>query len=163
MTDGSAGPDDGPFQHATAVLLGCNGVLLRGPSGSGKSLLAQMLLAEARTRRHFAALIGDDRVQLIAGSFGLIAAGAPAIAGLVELRGRGIQRHLHEPQALIRLVVDLVPPADLERMPAAGQLQCVLAGVSLPLQPVPAGSSMHQLALVRAALREVCGEAGCPL
>ena len=163
MMQGNCGPDDGPFQHATTVLLGCNGVLLRGPSGSGKSLLAQMLLAEARARRHYAALVGDDRVQLIGGPSGLVAKAAPAIAGLVELRGRGIENARHEPQALIRLVVDLVPPADLERMPAAGQLQCVLAGVGLPRQPVPRGDAMHQLARVRAALREVSGEAGCPL
>lgn len=163
MMQGDGGPDDGPFQHASAVLLGCNGVLLRGASGSGKSLLAQMLLAEARARRHYAALVCDDRVQLIGGPAGLVVKAAPAIAGLVELRGRGIENARHEPQALIRLVVDLVSPADLERMPAAEQLQCVLAGVSLPRQPVPAGAPEHQLALVRAALREVCGDTGCPL
>ena len=48
--------------HATAVIYGDYGVLILGPSGSGKSALALALLARARSAGLFAALIGDDRV-----------------------------------------------------------------------------------------------------
>ena len=48
--------------HATAVVYGESGVLILGPSGSGKSALALALLARARDSGLFGALIGDDRV-----------------------------------------------------------------------------------------------------
>ena len=44
--------------HATAVLLDGKGVVLRGPSGSGKSDLALRLIDEG------AILIADDRVDV---------------------------------------------------------------------------------------------------
>ena len=47
--------------HASAVLVEGRGVLLRGPSGSGKSSLALALLLADRERNR---LIADDRVAL---------------------------------------------------------------------------------------------------
>ena len=70
--------------HATAVLVGADGVLIRGESGSGKSALALALIERG------ARLIADDRLTL-SGCHGRIVATAPgATAGLIELRGRGI-------------------------------------------------------------------------
>ncbi len=51
--------------HASAVLTGAHAVLIRGPSGSGKSHLALSLLEAAQSHLlPFARLVGDDRVHL---------------------------------------------------------------------------------------------------
>lgn len=152
-----------PFQHATALVLGCHGVLLRGPSGAGKSMLALELLAMARRKGHWAALVGDDRVELTAYPSGLVASGAPVLAGQIELRGRGIEGERAERQALIRLVVDLVPSGQLERMPEDDAFQTILAGVVVARQPAPAGDLPHQVMLARAALTRLCNGAECPV
>ena len=68
--------------HASAVLVGARAVLIRGPSGSGKSRLALELIEAGHAGRlRFARLVADDRVHLEAAG-GQIA-GAP---------GRGIGR-----------------------------------------------------------------------
>ena len=48
--------------HATAVIHGESGILIFGPSGSGKSALALALMARASATGAFGALIGDDRI-----------------------------------------------------------------------------------------------------
>ena len=57
----------GTTVHAAAVLVGARAVLIRGPSGVGKSRLALQLIqaADAGTLR-FTRLVGDDRVHLSA-------------------------------------------------------------------------------------------------
>ena len=50
--------------HATAVIHGESGVLILGPSGSGKSALALALMARASGEGAFGALIGDDRIYV---------------------------------------------------------------------------------------------------
>ena len=51
--------------HASAVLVGNRAVLIRGPSGSGKSRLAFDLILAGRCGQIAPAmLIGDDRVHL---------------------------------------------------------------------------------------------------
>ncbi len=152
-----------PYQHATALVLGCHGLLLRGPSGAGKSMLALELLALARRKGHWAALVGDDRVVLTAYPSGLVASGAPVLAGQIELRGRGIEGELAERQALIRLVVDLVPAGQMERMPEDDAFQVTLAGVVVARQPAPERDLQRQVLLVRAALAQLCNGAECPV
>ncbi len=93
--------------HATAVVFGESGVVIIGPSGSGKSALALALLAHAKMTGRFAALLGDDRVWLRAESGRLIASGAQHMAGLIERRATGLQAAASEPAAVVRLVVDL--------------------------------------------------------
>ena len=75
--------------HATAVIYGENGVLILGPSGSGKSALALALLALARSAGLFGALIGDDRVWIRQAGGRLIASGARNLAGVIERRMAG--------------------------------------------------------------------------
>jgi serine kinase of HPr protein (carbohydrate metabolism regulator) len=140
----------GPIQttiHATCVVLGEAGVLIRGSSGAGKSALADELLTSASGG--FARLIGDDRIVVTTLAGRLIAAGHPAIAGLIERRGAGIVRRDPEPGCVVRLVVDLTgdPPP---RMPAQGERQTRISGVDLPL--VTLGPGPDRAARVRTAL-----------
>ena len=131
--------------HATAVLVGAEGVLIRGPSGAGKSTLAWRLIGRG------ARLIADDRLHLSACSGRLVATAPAQTAGKMELRGRGILSVAYERNAVIRLVLDLIPEADLERLPEDAQLSTMLLGVVLPRQAVPA-ASVTALLLVDSAL-----------
>jgi serine kinase of HPr protein (carbohydrate metabolism regulator) len=116
--------------HATAIVVGEHGILIRGPAGAGKSSLARDILARAEGLGGFAALVSDDRVRLSAAS-GRVVASAPApIAGLLEIRGIGLVRVPHEPAAVLRLVVDLDGEAPRMAEPAA--LAAEIAGMRLP-------------------------------
>ena len=68
--------------HASAVLVGARAVLIRGPSGSGKSRLALALLHAARQGLlPFARLVADDRAHVEAAHGRLLVRPAPALAG----------------------------------------------------------------------------------
>ena len=130
----------GTTVHASAVLVGARAVLIRGPSGSGKSrLVLAMLDAMICGRVRFARLVGDDRVAVAARGGRLIACPHPTIAGQIESRGEGILATPHEAAAVIRLVIDVgakpvaaKPVAAPARMPQAHAKVC-LCGVELPL------------------------------
>jgi serine kinase of HPr protein (carbohydrate metabolism regulator) len=132
--------------HGTAVLVGAQGVLIRGASGAGKSSLALALIERGGR------LIADDQVHLSVCHGRLVATAPGAVRGKIELRGRGLLSVAHEQSALIRLVVDIVPDEGLERLPEDHQLSGELLGVTLSRQPVPATHDLSP-ALVLAALR----------
>lgn len=130
--------------HAGCVLVGPFGILLRGPSGSGKSALADVLVQQARARGRFAAFVSDDRTHLSKGVGAmLVARPAPVLAGLLEVRGLGILPVPHEPAAAVRLVVDLVDPAQIERLPEDHGREVLLEGVAVPRIEV-AGNLPHE-------------------
>ncbi len=122
--------------HASVVVIGEAGVLIRGDSGAGKSSLARRLIETAQARGLFARLVGDDRIVLAAAGGRLVARPHPAIPGQIEARGRGILTMAHEPAAPIRCVIDLVRPppgcGELTRLPDPGQLVCEVESVMLP-------------------------------
>lgn len=122
----------GPLSvHASCVLIGEAGVLVRGPAGSGKSSLCLALLDRAGIEGRHAALVGDDRIRLEAHHGRLVARPHPALAGLIEIRGHGIRRLARPAEAaVLRLVVDLV--AEAERMPAVPAATERLLGIDLP-------------------------------
>jgi HPr kinase/phosphorylase len=93
--------------HATAVIHGETGVLILGPSGSGKSALALALLARASAASAFGGLIGDDRIFVREADGRLIAWGAANMAGVIERRMAGLIQVRHEPAAVVRLAVEL--------------------------------------------------------
>jgi HPr kinase/phosphorylase len=97
----------GTSLHATAVIHGESGILILGPSGSGKSVLALALIARARATGVFGALIGDDRIFVRKTHGRLIAWGAANMAGLIERRAAGLISVRHEPAAVVRLTVEL--------------------------------------------------------
>jgi HPr kinase/phosphorylase len=131
--------DTGTTLHASCVLVGRSAVLIRGPSGSGKSRLANALIeAFSSGPAGMARLVADDRVHLFSANGRLIAAAPRAIAGQVEVRGLGIQTVVHEPLALVGLVVDLDAP-DAARMPEEAANTAEISGVTLSRLPVAAG------------------------
>lgn len=109
-------------------------MLVRGVSGAGKTGLALRLIEEARASGGFAWLVADDRVLLEEANGRLIARAPRAIAGLIERRGLGIKSVDHEPEAIVRLVVEVGDEA-LPRM--AVEETTLLEGVELPLFRVP--------------------------
>jgi len=118
--------------HATAVVHGERGVLILGPSGSGKSALALALLARARATGAFGALVGDDRVWVRSVGGRLFTSGSPRTAGLVERRGVGLVAARHEAAALVALVVELGKPGlSLPRLPD-GPHVTTIEGVGVP-------------------------------
>jgi len=136
--------------HASAVLVGDRAVLIRGPSGSGKSRLAfDLILAGRAGQIAPATLIGDDRVHVWPKGAELLIRPAPALAGLIEIRGLGIRRCDFVAEAVAGLVVDL-DAADAERLPPTESLQTGIMGISIPRIPVQCG--FFGLPLVVAAL-----------
>jgi len=103
--------------HGTCVVIpgpgaAAAGVLLRGPSGAGKSDLALRLIDRGAT------LVADDQVLVRRGPAGTVLAQAPAIlAGVLEVRGVGLVGLPHVAEVALALVVDLVPPDAVERLP----------------------------------------------
>ena len=115
--------------HATCVAIDGQAVLLRGPSGSGKSDLALRLIDEG------AVLVADDQVLLEAtrletGEVCLMASAPAALSGLLEVRNVGIVNCDAVASAAVRLVIDLDHAATLERLPKSET--CALLGVDLP-------------------------------
>jgi serine kinase of HPr protein (carbohydrate metabolism regulator) len=113
--------------HACAVLVGESGILIRGPSGSGKSALVAALIDGGR-----AWLVADDRVVLAPANGRLLAAVPPSLAGLAEIRGQGIWRRAYVSPVVIRLVVDLLPLPAMSRLPAERDETAVVEAVELP-------------------------------
>ena len=140
-----------PTVHASAVVVGEAGVLIRGPSGAGKTTLALALAREARRAGLFARLVADDRVRLTAIHGRLIAEAPDAIAGLAEIRGLGVVAEPHCPAAVVRLVIDL--GAAPLRSPEPDALRTAVAGVSLPRLPVAGGDTTGLHLACQSALR----------
>jgi len=136
--------------HASAVLIGAKAVLIRGASGSGKSQLAWALIQAAQNAPAgtlpFARLVGDDRVHVEASGGSLLVRPAPALAGLIEIRGLGIRRLPHEAVAVIGLVVDLAA-TDAARFPAEETAATAISGVGLPRLAVAPGQDALALVL----------------
>lgn len=111
--------------HASVVALDPErGVLIKGASGTGKSLLALRLMA------YGAWLVADDRTDLTVEGGHLIARAPAPIAGRIEARGVGILRADPLSHARITLSVDL-DREETERLPNCRKDS--LLGVELPL------------------------------
>ena len=139
--------------HGSAVAIHGNGVLLIGPSGSGKSDLSLRLIDRG------AKLICDDVVHIESSDSLPQMTCAPNIAGKIEVRGIGICPIDFVHSAPLRLVVQLVQ--DVDRMPPEHHI-ISMAGFSVPLfklAPFQASSAIH----VEWALRSVIDAKGHPV
>ena len=99
--------------YATSLELNHKGILLIGPSGSGKSDLALRLIKEKQ-----AVLIADDRtnIELISGT--IIASCPQTIQGLLEVRGIGIVKMPYKEKSKISLIIELANNLEqIERLP----------------------------------------------
>jgi len=110
--------------HGTAVAFGGRGLLILGASGTGKSTLALALV------RAGAALVADDRVELVRRGKALVARPPAATVGLIEARGLGILRLPVQSEAVVTLVVDL-DRAPAARMPQGATIRYLEVAVEL--------------------------------
>ena len=122
--------------HASAVLIGPKAALIRGPAGAGKSQLIWDLLQSALP---FTRLVADDRAYVEACAGRLLVRPAPALAGMLEIRGLGIRRLPYEGVAAVGLVVDLAAE-DAARQPGQEAGKAVINGVSLPRLAIAPGT-----------------------
>ena len=102
---------DSSLIHATAIAMEGDAILLRGPPGAGKSDLALRLIEDG------ARLIADDQALLRRADNHVLVRAPAAVAGLIEVRGIGILRIDFLDEAPLGLVVDLVAPTEVERIP----------------------------------------------
>ena len=128
--------DANSLEHATVIEIDRRGVLIRGPSGAGKTSLAIELLFRCRACDRASALVADDYAFLAPDdkSGELVATAPERIAGLIELRGFGVARvgeARHKPQTRLALAVSLVPETEAERV-ADPDRRARFAGVSVP-------------------------------
>lgn len=140
--------------HGTAIVLGTTGLLITGPSGSGKSALALSCLSEVRHRGRFAALVADDRVDLTLENGRIVARCPAAIRGLVEIRGSGIA----EVDTVSACVLDwaIMPvraPFD-PRLPPEEELQLEI-GRNLPLLRLPVEGPLSPVDALAALLPQI--------
>lgn len=113
-------------RHATCVAINRKGILIMGPSGSGKSDLALRLIERG------AVLVADDQVELTAEKGDLIARSPQTIKGLIEARYIG---PLRTPVLEACPIAVILEPGTPERMP---DLQTrTLLGIELPLLILP--------------------------
>ena len=90
--------------HATSVAIGGRAVLLRGPSGLGKSDLALRLIDAG------ADLVSDDQSILERRGNTIVVRAPPTIAGLIEVAASALCASTWTAEATLALVTDLVAP-----------------------------------------------------
>lgn len=127
-------PADGDLAnvHASCVAVEGRGLLICGPSGSGKSALALQLMALG------AELVADDRVILQRSDAQVMAHCPPALQGMIEARGLGLLRARPLSAAPLALVADL-GTAEADRLPPWRHV--AVLGLQLPL--VLRGDAAH--------------------
>ncbi len=110
--------------HATTVAVQGLGVLIRGPSGSGKSALALQLMALG------AQLVADDRTILSRRGVAVHAACPAPLIGLIEARGVGLLRAQAMAEVPLGLVIDM-GTEEADRLPP--ERHAVVLDCRLPL------------------------------
>lgn len=110
--------------HATSVARENRGLLILGPSGSGKSSLALQMIGQG------AALLADDRTILTRRGDAVMLSCPPQLSGMIEARGIGLLRAPAHPPSPLALVVDLAI-SEPARLPEAREVDFL--GRTFPL------------------------------
>jgi HPr kinase/phosphorylase len=145
MSDGSSASLN---IHGTAIAVSGRGVLLRGPSGIGKSDLALRLIEQG------AALIADDRTLLHRNSDSVWVSAPETILGVIEVRGVGLVRMPFLKEAKLHAVIDLVSEAEVERLPPPDTEE--IMGIAMPLYRLYgfAASAVTKIRLITGTLSQ---------
>lgn len=115
--------------HASCVSVGPCGVLIIGPSASGKSALALELMSLG------AVLVADDRTIVEQFQDRVRASCPAAIRGSIEARGVGLLQAEFLPHTFLRLVVDLGTP-ETQRLPPEREYKLIGQSIALLHDPV---------------------------
>src|SRR5947208_5911103 len=115
--------------HSSTVAAEGRGVLITGPSGSGKSDLTLRLLDRGFT------LVSDDQTIVKKDADRLLASAPATIAGKLEIRGIGIVEMERTDNVPVALIVELT--SDIQRLPDDSRERPIL-GVKLPLISIDA-------------------------
>ncbi|MBI3446649.1 MAG: serine/threonine protein kinase [Magnetospirillum sp.] len=137
--------------HGTSVAIGGRALLIRGPSGSGKSDLALRLIDGG------ALLVADDQTELSLPAEGGLCVSSPAsIAGLLEVRGIGLVRMPHGSATPLALVIDLVAQSEVERLPEPDSVELLGQKVNrLHLAPFEASAAAKVRLAMRSPTRDI--------
>jgi len=132
--------------HATTIAINGEGVLIRGPAGSGKSDLGLRLIDAG------AALVADDYSKLEKIDETVFVSPPEPISGMMEIRGVGVVQMGTFGAAPLALIVDLVRHELIERLPEHHTEE--IMGIDIPvveLDPFEPSAT----AKVRTALRAI--------
>ena len=129
--------------HATTVAINGDGVLIRGPAGSGKSDLALRLIDAG------ASLIADDYTKLEIVDAQVFVSPPESISGMMEVRGIGVMHIGTSGGAPLVMMVNLVRHELIERLPEHRSEE--ILGADIPLIEVdpfePSAAAKVRIAL----------------
>lgn len=135
--------------HATCIAIHNCGIILRGPSGSGKSDLALRLIDDG------AHLVADDLCRVDAAEGRLMAFPPEQLAGFLEIRGLGILPVATCGPVSVGLLCDLKAGGEIERLPEVDHVTlCGILVRRIRIDPFRASAAAH----VRLALRLATGK-----
>jgi serine kinase of HPr protein (carbohydrate metabolism regulator) len=136
--------------HGTAVAFGGRAVLIRGPSGVGKSDLALRILAGGAEWPGLPRplLVADDQVLVERENGDVLVSSPAAIAGKLEVRGVGLITVPYARSAKLALVIDLVDREVVPRLPEPEST--AVLGVSIPRLALDAFSAAAPLKVLAA-------------
>ncbi|MGI9351551.1 MAG: HPr kinase/phosphorylase [Rhizobiaceae bacterium] len=138
--------------HCNVLTVSGCGILIEGPSGSGKSSLTFGLLEKSSKAELENAFVCDDQAMLVNESGTLIASAPVMTGGKIELRGYGIIDHPHLESCSISLVARMVGEGQVPRMPHLESTE--LFGVELPLIKIPMRHEQASVRIVFAWLKD---------
>jgi len=126
----------GSVPQTGCVAVGGRGILIEGPSGSGKSSLALALIDRG------AVLVGDDGVVLSYSAGQLWAAPHPNTHGLLEVRNLGVISFpcLAEVRVCLKLRLDPAAPRYIDEAPRES-----IGGADIPVVRLWPGSEVQAL------------------
>lgn len=127
--------------HATLVSLENNGILLLGPSASGKSDLALRFIMtpfpahfSADKQDRYGELVADDQVCLTIKENILWGSAPDNLKGMIEVRHLGIRTIPYKAATPVTHAVMLKNYKELERYPDESLTYSPMQGVTLPLK-----------------------------